>query len=93
MDNEPVELTNEQKDISIELAQSMVDACAELPIICGVAALISVTGAVCYNEADGDKAEAFRRAGQIAVSVITVIEQLHQTRTGNGHEDDTGIRD
>jgi hypothetical protein len=85
---EPVYLLEEHKAWSLELAQNIIDACSELPPMCGVAALISVTGAVCYNEADGNKEEAMKRADSIAASVKNVIGELHQERQGNGGERD-----
>jgi hypothetical protein len=85
---EPVFLSEENKEWSLELAQNIIDACSELPPMCGVAALISVVGAVCYNEADGDKEEALERAANIAANVRIVIDKMHQERQGNGGEKD-----
>jgi hypothetical protein len=85
---EPMYLLEEHKTWSLELAQNIIDACSELPPMCGVAALISVTGAVCFNEADGDKEKALERAANIAASVRLVIDKMHQERQGNGGERD-----
>jgi hypothetical protein len=86
-------LTPEEVQSSGELANMMVDACNTLPPVCGVAALIAVTGAVCFNEAEGDVTRALKRAESIALGVKNVIDKLHQEEVGNGHEGSSGICD
>jgi hypothetical protein len=86
--SEPVYLLPEHKELSLELAQNIIDACSEMPPMCGVAALISVMGTVCFNEADGNVEAALRRADGIAAGVRDVIDKLHQREQGNGDEED-----
>ena len=84
----PVYLLPEHKEWSLELARNIIDACSEAPAMCGIAALISVMGTICFNEADGDKDVALYRAEGIASSVRDVIDKLHRSKQGNGNEED-----
>ena len=73
---------------SLQLAEDIVNACEDAPPMCGIAALISVTGTVCFNEAEGDKDKALKRASDIAAGIRSVILKLHQNKVGNGNEED-----
>src|SRR5262245_36557323 len=86
-------LTQEQIELSNQLARNILDACNNLPPICGVAALVAVTGAVCFSEARGEMSNALERADSIAKGVKDVIDKLHREETGNGHEDGAGLFD
>ena len=79
-----IELTEQMKQESLALARGIVNAMLDVHTLSGIAALISVTGSVCFNEANGDVDKALRRAEQIHHGARDVIMKLHIAEEGNG---------
>lgn len=83
-----IELSEQMKAQSNILAQQIIQACDELPPIIGIAALIAVSGTVCFNEANGEVLRASDRALVMYRGVLDVIQRLHQSEQGNGPLED-----
>lgn len=80
-------ISEEDQEVAGQLARGMLEAFDQVPTVCVVAAIISVTGSMCYNNAEGKLEEALKRADSIAASVKYVIDKINQSAKGNGDDE------